>query len=350
MDSEDALMVARMSAFDRVKNGFFPDALAAGKGALKIAQDRYGPVHPALIPFLVDLASIERQMALYPDAESNLLWGLALARKNFGLEDGRVADCLVSLASLYIETGRWKDAEFYAGKALAIREKQALRIPLAQALRLSGETQWGLGRGDQAASLLRRSLDLLEESPASPPAERISTLNLLARAYRTEKSPARAADCLQDALQLARKDFEPDSVEVADALEALGDEYRAEGKTTMARRLYGEAFPLYQRFVGVYYGYSTLPYLRKLALSYEALGKYKEAEDLLQKSLQTLKETYGSSHPRLAETLFLLARVEGESGENALSQGHLREALKMARSFLTDSHPLVRQILALLDR
>jgi tetratricopeptide (TPR) repeat protein len=145
-------------------------------------------------------------------------------------------------------------------------------------------------------------------------------------------------------LDISKKSDADDSVQRADAMELLGDFYQSQKQDEKSATLFKSALPIYQRFVGVYFGYSTLDYVRKLAKAYESLGKNKEAEDLLQKSQQTLKETFGPSHPRVALGLLDLAQVEEALGQKSLAQEELKEALAMAQSFFGDTHPLVIKI------
>jgi tetratricopeptide (TPR) repeat protein len=346
MDTEDSLTVSKTTAFTRLKNGYFSDALSAAKGALKTAEDRYGLTHPALVPILIDLATIDRYMALYTDAEAALKWALAIQEKNFGPEDPQLAGILDQLASLYTDWGRWQDAEYLGKRALSLMEAKDTHPfeGLIQALEQQGYLEMEMGNLTLAEELLKKSLKLQEKDPNTSPAVIIQNLHLISRVYLINKQLSDAQDSLQKIMDITKKNFEGDSVQQADAMENLGDFYQSQSQLEKAKKLFDAALPIYQRFVGVYFGYSSLDYVRKLAKADESVGKNKEAEDLLQKSQQTLKQVFGANHPRVSLGLVDLAQVEEALGQKTLAQEYLKEALVMARSFFGDDHPLVIKI------
>ncbi len=49
--------------------------------AFILAEDRFGPVHPSLVPIFNDMASLHRFLAEYGKAEEEIKWGLALREK-----------------------------------------------------------------------------------------------------------------------------------------------------------------------------------------------------------------------------------------------------------------------------
>src|SRR5580658_3639224 len=93
--------VSRSVAVNQVKEGRFREALIAEEKALKIARDRYGPLHPLLVPILNDMASLHRYLGEYGKAEEELKWGLALRENTQGPGDLSVADSQEQLAALY---------------------------------------------------------------------------------------------------------------------------------------------------------------------------------------------------------------------------------------------------------
>ena len=173
MDSGDALSVAESTAYDRCQKGKWEEALAAEQNALKIAESRYGPTHPSLAPLLAEVATLDRYLALYADAESNLQWALAIREKNYGMGSPLVAESFCDLASLYFDWGHWEEAEFFQRKAVALldngTEEPENPENLGQALELLGQIEMELQKKDEALSLLKRSLEIAEKDPAVRP-------------------------------------------------------------------------------------------------------------------------------------------------------------------------------------
>ncbi len=270
---------------------------------------------------------------------------MAIQEKNFGSSDPREAETLSRLSSLYTDWGRWQDAEYFGKRSLSILDgKDANLQGLLQVLEAQGYLEMEMGDLDQAQELFKRSLRLQEKDVKTVPSDLIQTLYSLSRVYLLSKRFSDAKNSLEKIMDITKKNFESDSVQQADALESLGDFYQSQNQADKAKNFFETALPIYQRFVGVYFGYSSLDYVRKLAKAYESVGKNKEAEDLLQKSLQTLKDVFGASHPWVALGLVDLARVEVALGQKTLAQEELKEALVIAKSLFGDDHPLVLKI------
>ncbi len=285
-------------------------------------------------------------MAHYVDAEAALKWGMALQEKAFGQDNLQIAQTLDQLTALYSDWGRWQDAEYYGKRAVSILQKDETNPAdsLPQVLDHLGTVEMEMGDAIEAQELLQKSLKLQEKGPNIDPQLIIPTLEHLSRVYESTKHFSDAQNCLQKILDISKKNYPADSVQQADAMELLGNFYRSQKQNEKAESLFLSALPIYQRFVGVYFGYSTLDYVRKLAKAYESLGKNKEAEVLLQKSQPTLKSVFGPSHPRVALGLLDLAQVEEALDQKSLAQEDLKEALVIAQSFFADTHPLVVKI------
>jgi tetratricopeptide (TPR) repeat protein len=345
MDTVDSLTVAKATAFARVKDGYFPDALSAAENSLKMAEDLYGPTHQALVPYLIDLATIDRYMARYTEAESTLKWGLALREKALDPDDPLIADSCLQLASLYEDWGKWGDAEYWCLKTRAILQKQLVESSpeLCETTQLLARIELSQEKLREAQALLDQNLHILEKSP-SDPAIRIESLTLLAKVHMVNKHFSEAETCLQKALETVEKSFPADSVQRGDALENLGDFYLCQNKQEKAQPPYQSALKIYKQFVGSYFGYSSLPYLEKLAHAYQSVGDDQSALDLWEKDLKTTQETFGDGHPKTAKVIIQLARVERKLGKNESSQKHFNEGVKILEAFYPKDYPYVLQM------
>jgi len=343
LDSVDGLLSAQYSAYKNNEAGFLNDALASAKAALETARNRYGPTHLAIVPVLTDLATLDRVLARFEEAESNLKWGLAIREKKLGPQDPLVAESLEQLAALYDDWGKWKEAEFFGKRALDIREKFTDQGGLVKALGLLGGIELNLRNNTAAQTLLKRGLELQDKN-AGPPVLSIQMLSSLAIAFLADKRPAEALASLQKALSLAQKNFPAEGVEWEDAMKKLGDYYASTGQPEKAKPLYESVLKIAKGYVGVYYGYTVLPYLQRLAEAYQSVGDYKSAEDLLNKSLATSREAFGTQHPLVAVTLLRLARAEEGLGESKSARTHREEALSILKSRLPKDYPLILEV------
>lgn len=342
MDSLDQLTVAKFSAAARAKDGFFSDALKAEQNALRIAENRYGPTHPSVVPILTDIATIHRYMGNYPEAEASLKWGLALRERALGPTDPLTAETLGDLAALYDDWGQWEEAAFYGQKALSILDNKTGSDPgkLLCLLNRLGSIRLSLHQGQAAQTLLKRGLGIAEKGRETP-SQRITTLDLLAKAALADRQFPEAESRLREALEITQKDHPADSVEVGDATAALADLFHFLKKEEKARPLDEVALGIYKRYVGVNYTYSALPYMSRLAKAYRIMGDDASAKSLLEKALNTAMEVLGPNHPKIAILSLSLAKSEKRLGEDKKTQEHLAKALAILKVYFPQNHPLV---------
>jgi tetratricopeptide (TPR) repeat protein len=349
LDVTDPLVVARNQAFIGVKNGSLTDALSIEEKALKMAQDEWGPTHPSLAPILTDLATIDRYLGRYSDAEASLNWALALRVKAFGPEDPSAAESLGQLASLYADWGRWDDAEYYAARTRNLLEKSNndSSTPFIQTLNELGAVDLAQGKTAQSESWFKESLKIQDQNQIPDKNGYIQSLTRLSEVYRIEKNMADAQNFLEKALETAQKSFPADSLEVADAAEALGVFFQSQNKPQSADPLLASSLKIYQHFVGDYYGFSTLPFVSRLAKAYSLSGNNKQALDLLTSCLKIRQDTYGEKSVQAALTLMELSRVEKKLGADSVFKQESSEALTILKGYFTDQHPLVKEALLL---
>jgi tetratricopeptide (TPR) repeat protein len=155
-----------------------------------------------------------------------------------------------------------------------------------------------------------------------------------------------AQDSLEKALSLA-KDLPAGSIEMADTLEAQGVLFETQGQKEKAQAAFDQALPIYRKFVGSFFGFSILEYVRKLERAELRRGHFKEAEDLGKKSLKAYQDSYGTEHPRTALALMELARAQKGAKEEEEAGDNAAEALRILQLKFTPETPLVQQAKAL---
>jgi tetratricopeptide (TPR) repeat protein len=344
--------VSRSVAVNQVKEGRFREALIAEEKALKIARDRYGPLHPLLVPILNDMASLHRYLGEYGKAEEELKWGLALRENTQGPGDLSVADSQEQLPALYNDLGRFQEAEILAKKALSIREGNSASDPLALTctLGLLGRIEINLHQNGQAQSFLEKALVAQGKNPHASAGFSIQLLTGLAESYRRDGLFPKAESSLQQSLALAQKSFPPDDTQVADAMENLADFYHSQNQEDKAKPLYESALKIDKPFVGTYAQYPALPFMKRLAKAYQGAGDLAPAETLWQSVLKTEKEVFGPNHPQVALDLMGLAGVEMALGKNSLAQADLEQSVGILDSLFTEGHPLLVQANSLLEK
>jgi tetratricopeptide (TPR) repeat protein len=159
-------MAAAGKAFQERK---FPEAEALLVSALHIAE-QFSPGDPRLAASLNNLAELYVQRGRYADAEPLYkraidAWGHAGTS-----QEPSLASALGNLGDLYRQTGRYSEAEPLYKRALQIRE--AANSPndprIAASVGKLGELYRMEGRFPEAETLLKRSLEIAEKSSGAP--------------------------------------------------------------------------------------------------------------------------------------------------------------------------------------
>ena len=338
----------RAGAVNLARDGRFREALKVEKQALQIQQSRLGPIHPSLVPILLDMGTLYRHLALYPEAEREYKWGLALLEKD-GEQGPALAHALELLACLEEDQGLVQEAVLLETRSLALQKRgPSTPLSLAGSQGLLGRMKLEANRPAEAEALFQSALEGIEKSGARDPGLQMRLLDGLAQAYRVSGRPEKTGECLKQALDIAQKQPPSDGSKTADAQEKWADFLVTQGRTEKARGLYEQAFQIDRHNVGAVFDYESLPYLIRLARVEKALGRKKESEVLWEKILRTEKDIYGPEHPNVAMALVGLSRVESALGETSKAKAGLKESLQILLSHFSGNHPLVTRVRGLL--
>ena len=346
MDGSIGLVTARASIVQFSRMGEFTKAAKAGEGALRMAQEQYGPVSTIPASILDDLASISRYKARWREAEEQYKWSLAIREKILGLEHPDVAGSLGHLASLYVELARYDEAELLLKRALDIEEKTSGKDSVASVpfLEQLGRLYLQTSRIPQAKASFTERLEILEKSNKPDSPTLATPLRDLAQVAIAEKDFKEAEDLLQRILKIKEKNFVEGHPQIADSQDDLADFYETQGNPEKARELYEQALLVHKRVMGPEI-YTSIPYFERTAKTHLALGHYAEAEGIYSREWLICKKVYGPDHPKAALVLADLAVAEAKvPKDKSKAVTDLKESLKILEKNLGENHPLALQV------
>ena len=240
---------------------------------------------------------VYRNLALYGEARELLENALAIRRRVFTEPSSEVAETLVNLGVLALETGEYETAQGLLEEALEINTAAlGERHPviagnlnhLATVLRERGEY-------DRAQETHLEAIAMLQETSGDRDARLGVFMNDLVATLEQEGNH-----------QLAR-------------------EYGYES-VSLQRRLYGDNHP--QLAIAK----------RELGLVLQRLGNYAEAEKLFRDSMEILVSALGPEHPQVADLLNRLASVRWWQKDYAAADSIHRKSLALKRKIYGDVH------------
>ena len=276
-----------------------------------------------------------------------------------------------------------RTADTLIGASLEIRRRHAERdgLAFARGLVAMGWLRAEQSELEEADSLVRTAVALLERSPRTPPAELAAALRAqggvlelkgdYARAIEVLTRSARldslagtsAAEASETLTSLANNHFYSGHLEIADSLNRrvlaldravhgdrhphvasdllnLGAVQFEWGRWAEAERYDREALAIYRAWYGEQH-YETAASLTMLGRALIAQDELAEADSVLRRALRTRERVFGSSHPSVASTLNELARVAQKQKRFDDAEAGFRRMLAIYRESFGEKHYLI---------
>jgi tetratricopeptide (TPR) repeat protein len=159
-------------------------------------------------------------------------------------------NALIGLADVNLHQGDVKTSIVEWNTALDLAQRRQDTDSEAIVLRGLGSAWLHSGSAARAEPLLRRSLNLAENSPTAEPLELASSLSAMAEYYRRANKLALAEDAWSRALAIERATFGENHPQVALLMEMLADAYSARGETGLARENATRAADMMRQWFG----------------------------------------------------------------------------------------------------
>ncbi len=227
----------------------------------------------------------------YSKALRNYAAAVALAPDN--------PDYLLPAGEMTLEMGEYQRAEEWLEHLLAIREQEGNEdAELALALNDLAVVYMDQGRYAEAEPLYKRSLEIYEQSLGKEHPHVAAALNNLAWLYYEQGRYDEAEPLYKRDLEICEKSLSKDHPSVATTLNNLALLYKSQGRYAEAEPLYKRDLEISEKSLGKDHP-SVATSLNNLANLYNSQGRYEEAEPLYQRALAILKEKFPDGHPNI---------------------------------------------------
>lgn len=295
--------------------------------AMESMADTYGEASPQLAWSAYRLASalesrreLERARALYETS-------LQIYEQVYGPEHPFVADAVNSLGNLAWVDRDYSEASSLWQRALVIREKALGQNHPDVSGSLNNLALIANIRGEYAAarSLMERSLRICETVFGPDSTKAADVLTNLAILHRTTGAFDKAQHAIERALEIYETARGENRRAVADALATLGTIH-------MSNQAYEKAADVLEQALETEvasYGSNNArrSTMSNLAEAYRYLGRFTEAERLLQQSIEQIRSELGGEHPSMCAHLMSLALIHTATGNREQAEGYRDRAL-----------------------
>lgn len=205
----------------------------------------------------------------------------------------------------------------------------------ASLLHTLGRVHRRLGHPDEAADLIRQSVERYRQLDAADPTEYADAVSELGLYRRDRGEYEAAADLLRDAVELRRSRDTPEAL--AQELVRLSYVERQLQNYEAARTTIEEALAIQRREFGEEHMGTAESYFNLAAILRE-LGRYDEAETYQRRSLSIVRSQIDPPHPGLATNYTNLGLLLKERGRLEEAGRYYRKALEMNRALYDAPH------------
>lgn len=294
-------------------------------------------------PSIVDkLARAEFVAGALDEAVMLRRGALQAAIARFGIGTPQTAEAMTALARLYVELGRYFDAE-----PLLLAARQTLADPdrennPAMAATLTALARVLLARGETTAAepCARQAVAMARMLPQENAAPALRTLGaILAASSRYDE----AETVLREAVARDRGRLGADAVETGRSLAQLANLHLRAGRPKDALPLIEQATAIDQDRLAEGHPFIGDD-LHDLGLIYEGLKRGRDARIALQSALNSLELGAGRDTPRVAYVQSDLSRVLRELGDEAGAEAAFRDARRILNRSEREEHKRERQV------
>lgn len=307
VDPEDARAWSHLGNA-RYQRRHLAEARLAYERALALQEADLGPNHLEVATALERLGGVLWHFGEYQRAQGLLERALRIQEEALGPDHLRLTSVLLSLGSALRGLGKYAEAKEVSERALTIveREQGPSHSDVGYALGTLASVAADLGEYERARELGERRLEIAEASGDRDKLEVPVSLNNLGNTYADLGEYSRARELQERALSEKRDYLGSDNPTVAFSLDSLGNVLLKLGDLEGAEKAFERALEIFR---SVPNRPATALVLRGLAETLLEAGRSTEALKLVEEAAGIQRQTIGSKHPELAETLDLSARI-----------------------------------------
>jgi tetratricopeptide (TPR) repeat protein len=286
---------------------------------------------------LGDLGGVLLATGRHAEAKTTCLRALEVLRN--AESKGYLPVILNNLGALSSQNEQFVEAESYLTESLSILNELNPKDPYrARVLNNLGVLHYLTGNDKRAEKDFRQAIDGWEREHDPRDSEIVPLLSNLGGVYIAQKKWDAATTLFDRALSILNGSS---GLDLAGVLDSIGTMHSARGKYKEAREAFSRSYLIRLDALGKEHP-TVASSAANLASTLNALGEYKEAEDLLEGALQVYEKTFGSQSFQVLTTLEKLTEVFRKTrreNEAALMAARARD-IRFERSHVVNANAL----------
>lgn len=286
------------------------------------------------------LGETYRLLGEYANAQPHLERARLLKQRVYGDTHQDTLLCMSNLAILYMDQGRYEEAEKLFNDTLRI-SKHLTGINNPQTLSIMNNLAllyWKQGRYDEAEMLYLQTLENRKQILGDKHPDTLITMNNLALLYTKQGRYEKAEPLYLQTLEIEKRELGQEHPETLSSINNLANLYSDQGRYDEAESLYLQTLNIRKRILGNVHP-DTLSSMNNLANLYSDLGRYNEAESLYLQSLEIKKQVLGTEHPDTLSSMNNLANLYNDQGRYDEAEPLYLQTLDISQRVLGEEHP-----------
>ncbi|MCB0480177.1 MAG: CHAT domain-containing protein [Flavobacteriales bacterium] len=312
--------------------------LQQGSELIKLDGNKKSIEYYMALKTLAELYAINSKYEL---SQATLKEALKYLKKSGETTDQAVGNS-EELASIFIETGKYKAAENILKSSIELNEKKygLDHYKLVNPLRLYGELNLILGEYIEAEKHTTRAVNISKENLGDTSVSYMENLAMLAEIYVAMGNYNDAKKIYNKNLELIRRKFGANNIREVDILRKLAEvNFRSEDAQldtinsllNYAKDIvvtnFSASHPMYGEII---------EYQGRLMMLF---GRYPEAEQLLKDAQVIWLASFGKNHPNSANNEMLMGDLQYLQGNFVLAESSYSAASSSYKSIFDNQHP-----------
>jgi len=308
---------------------------------LALHKKKDGPESPLYVTYLTLYGGLLWGRGSLSSAEQYYLEAKKIQDKISGGDDMQSVGLLMSLGHLYWGQGQKTKAKKNFDQTIAISEKYyreklndpsqaaAMILAVAQIYSLGGETAWAKPLEEKGEKLYRDAIAKIEKDSGPndwrlvAPLSSLAALHMNRKQYDQAEKLYRRLMAIDEAQRKAQKGPQSAFASIGYSFQLAYLE-RRRGRPQAALPLFAKVRDVYQKTYG---DYMAVTVDQQIADVWREMGRYKDAEKLLERIVKSTRKTWGPRHPMLSYQLESLSLIDLAEGKTGPALDRMREAL-----------------------
>jgi len=318
-----------------VKKGRYNKAESFARQLLLKAKNESGTESQGYMKALVAHADLLRQAGNHMDALAGFLEALALRQKTLGENHPEVGSSFRSIGQLYVDLGKYPEAESYLLKAIAIQEviEPDRNVELASSYSGLGLLYTRMGDFDRSELYNYKALEIRKLAFNDQHAQVGASYNNLGVLYQTQGNFVKAEPFFRSALQIRMHNLGEKHPDVGVSKVNLGIIYQNMGDYQKAVAYYQEAVTIITETLGKTHPYIAIAY-QNLAVVYKYLLDFPKAEKYAVAAIELRKISQKETNPADALFYINLAEIHREMYLFSKAEKDCLEGLRIQKQYL----------------